>query len=122
VPLDESQTNLTIPKKSPRTPKSGARHRKPDPPPADPDDSTYAPTWKRASYSPHTKPGAPYLDSEMWASRAGATALPPLQQPSPSEHTNPNTASLQDLLTLQQTLRNPICEDCFAGSNDWVVS
>ena len=23
---------------------------------------------------------------------------------------------------LQQTLRNPICEGCFAGSNDWVVS
>ena len=27
-----------------------------------------------------------------------------------------------DLLALQQTLRNPICEGCFAGSNDWAVS
>jgi penicillin G amidase len=32
------------------------------------------------------------------------------------------TASLTDLLTLQQTLRNPICENCFAGSGNWVVS
>src|SRR5439155_18340520 len=38
------------------------------------------------------------------------------------ENTNPSTASPQDLLALQQTLRNPICEGCFAGSNDWVVS
>ena len=32
------------------------------------------------------------------------------------------TASPEDLLALQQTLKNPICEGCFAGSNDWVVS
>jgi penicillin G amidase len=32
------------------------------------------------------------------------------------------TATLQDLLTLQQTLRNPICDNCFAGSGNWVVS
>jgi penicillin G amidase len=32
------------------------------------------------------------------------------------------TTSPADLLALQQTLRNPICEGCFAGSNDWVVS
>lgn len=36
----------------------------------------------------------------------------------PSVH----TASPQDLLALQQTLRNPVCEGCFAGSNDWVVA
>ena len=28
----------------------------------------------------------------------------------------------EDLLALQQTLRNPICEGCLAGSNNWVVS
>jgi penicillin amidase len=32
------------------------------------------------------------------------------------------TTSPADLLALQQTLRNPICEGCFSGSNDWVVS
>jgi penicillin G amidase len=33
-----------------------------------------------------------------------------------------HTASPSDLITLQQTLRNPVCENCFAGSNNWVVS
>ena len=33
-----------------------------------------------------------------------------------------DTASPADLLALQQTLRNPICEGCFAGSNNWAVS
>jgi penicillin amidase len=33
-----------------------------------------------------------------------------------------STASPEDLLALQQTLKNPVCEGCFAGSNDWVVS
>ena len=32
------------------------------------------------------------------------------------------STSPQDLLALQRTLRNPICEGCFAGSNNWVVS
>jgi penicillin G amidase len=32
------------------------------------------------------------------------------------------SASPADILALQQTLRNPICDGCFAGSNDWVVS
>jgi penicillin amidase len=32
------------------------------------------------------------------------------------------TATIDDLLALQQTLKNPVCEGCFAGSNDWVVS
>jgi penicillin G amidase len=35
---------------------------------------------------------------------------------------NSATASSKDLLALQQTLRNPICDGCFAGSGDWVVS
>jgi penicillin G amidase len=134
IPLDESQTKLTIPNKKHHAPKSGARSRKPDPPSANPDDSTFEiPTSRRASYSPGasssvptspgspTNPGAPYLDSEMWASRASATALPPSRRPSPRK--NPTTtASPQDLLALQQTLHNPVCEGCFAGSNDWVVS
>ncbi len=32
------------------------------------------------------------------------------------------SVSLHDLLTLQNSLRNPLCEGCTAGSNDWVVS
>jgi penicillin amidase len=32
------------------------------------------------------------------------------------------SASSQDLIALQQTLRNPVCEGCFSGSNNWVVS
>jgi penicillin amidase len=32
------------------------------------------------------------------------------------------TASAADLLALQQTLKNPICDGCFAGSNNWVVA
>ncbi len=28
----------------------------------------------------------------------------------------------EDLIALQQTLRNPICDGCFAGSGNWVVS
>ena len=39
-----------------------------------------------------------------------------LRKPSPA------TATAEDLLALQQALRNPVCEGCFAGSNDWVVS
>jgi penicillin amidase len=33
-----------------------------------------------------------------------------------------STTSPADLLALRQTLRNPICEGCFAGSNNWAVS
>jgi penicillin G amidase len=135
VPLDESQTQLTIPNKKPHTPKSGARHRNPDPQPDDPDDTTFElPLSRRASYSPRnhssastisrtsSNPGAPYLDSEMWASRASATALPLSRQASLGKNPNSTTASPHDLLALQQTLRNPVCEGCFAGSNNWAVS
>ena len=33
-----------------------------------------------------------------------------------------NTANPTDLLTLRETLRNPVCDGCFAGSGNWVVS
>jgi penicillin amidase len=36
--------------------------------------------------------------------------------------TEARTASTQDLLALQQTLKNPICEGCTSGSNNWAVS
>jgi penicillin amidase len=69
-----------------------------------------------------TNPGAPYIDSDEWASRTSATAFYQTGHPGPNEDTNSSTASIPDLLALQQTLRNPVCEGCFAGSNDWVVS
>src|SRR6059058_508918 len=60
VPLDESQTNLSIPNKKPAKPKSGTRSRKPDPPSTNPDDSTFEiPPSRRASYSPRTHSSAP---------------------------------------------------------------
>jgi penicillin G amidase len=47
--------------------------------------------------------------------------------PLDESQTKLNTTSLpaatsQDLLSLQETLRNPVCDGCFAGSNNWVVS
>ncbi|MEO6982295.1 MAG: penicillin acylase family protein, partial [Edaphobacter sp.] len=62
-----------------------------------------------------TNPGAPYLDSEMWASRESATG--------PTRITRPETSSTKDLLAIQQTLA-PIltCEGCTSGSNNWAVS
>ncbi|WP_158792478.1 penicillin acylase family protein [Granulicella sp. L60] len=32
------------------------------------------------------------------------------------------TASPGDLAALEETLKNPVCDGCFSGSNDWVVS
>src|SRR6202042_2506962 len=32
------------------------------------------------------------------------------------------SASPEDLLALRETLRNPVCDGCFSGSNNWVVS
>ncbi len=40
----------------------------------------------------------------------------------PRSSTQITTASTEDLLALQQTLKNPICEGCTAGSNNWTVS
>jgi penicillin G amidase len=40
----------------------------------------------------------------------------------PAVHPHTTTASSADLLALQQSLRNPVCEGCTAGSNNWVVS
>jgi penicillin G amidase len=48
-----------------------------------------------------------------WAPREGATAPAHLQS---------STASIEDLLTLQQTLKSPTCDNCKAGSNNWAVS
>ncbi len=81
-------------------------------------------------------PGAPSSARTLrlrWASRGSATALSPTRHPSPGAppiavssrwvgDTNSSTATPEDLLALQQTLRNPICEGCIAGSNNWVVS
>ena len=47
--------------------------------------------------------------------------VPPLGHGFPRNPTH-STASPEDLLALQQTLRNPVCEGCFSGSNNWVVS
>jgi penicillin G amidase len=72
-----------------------------------------------------TNPGAPSFavsSRRVGYSRHARTTLSPTRQPSLGPETNPSTASTQDLLALQQTLRNPICEGCFAGSNDWAVS
>jgi penicillin amidase len=49
-------------------------------------------------------PGTPGIASDAWST---ASKL---------------TASTQDLLNLQQTLKNPICEGCTSGSNNWAVS
>ncbi|MCU1247382.1 MAG: Acyl-homoserine-lactone acylase, partial [Edaphobacter sp.] len=124
IPLDESQTQLTIPKTTPHTPKSHARSRKPDPPSADQDDSSYVGSWRRASNSGALpNPGGPSFvvsSRTVGYSRHARTALPSSGQPSQAK--DPNTASPHDLLTLQQTLHNPVCEGCFAGSGEWVVS
>ncbi|HEY6413123.1 MAG TPA: penicillin acylase family protein [Edaphobacter sp.] len=41
----------------------------------------------------------------------------------PNTHNNPTeTASTQDLLTLEQILKAPTCDSCRAGSNNWTVS
>jgi penicillin G amidase len=49
-------------------------------------------------------PGAPRPDLRTWGSATQATA------------------STNDLLILQQTLKTPTCESCRAGSNNWTVS
>jgi penicillin G amidase len=41
---------------------------------------------------------------------------------SPGSHPTKLSASTQDLLALQQILKNPICEECIPGSNNWTVS
>jgi penicillin G amidase len=117
VPLDESQTNLTVPNHIPKAPHH--RSRKPRAPSTNPDDPPFSVPLIRADYSPGappTNPGAPSFavsSRRVGYSRHARTALP---------HLATATASPQDLLTLQQTLRNPICDNCIAGSNDWVVS
>ena len=66
---------------------------------------------------PAINPGAPYLDSEMWASRkARPSSVSPAQ----------TATSLEDLRALNQSLGalnfQPSCDECMAGSNNWVIS
>src|SRR6266851_4160339 len=91
IPLDESQTKLSIPDS-----------------PANPTITTNA-----------GAPSSPRFLRLRWvfAPRANRTPLPSHQT---TGHTE--TASTEDLLALQQTLKNPICEGCTAGSNNWTVS
>ncbi len=49
-------------------------------------------------------------------------ATPPVAVPRRIATKNTITTSFQELLALQQDLRNPVCEGCFAGSNNWAVS
>jgi penicillin amidase len=91
IPLDESQTKLTIPDNGRSATNPGA--------------PSFAVSSRRVGYSRHAR-----------------TALSQTGRPNPDEATNPSTVTSQDLLALQQTLRNPICDGCFAGSNNWVVS
>jgi penicillin amidase len=70
-------------------------------------------------------PGAPSIavsSRRVGYSRHARTALSPTRQPNSGPDTNSNTASPAGLLALQQILRNPICDGCFAGSNNWVIS
>jgi penicillin amidase len=93
VPLDESQTKLIEPGPSKRsTPHS--RHHIP----------------KRQF--PDDPPPVVLRQTAAHASSAGGVETV----------AHASTTSPADLLALQQTLRNPICEGCFAGSNNWAVS
>jgi penicillin G amidase len=105
VPLDESQTKLQAPPSpwSPNRKISDTHNRKTIPPGA-------------PFTNPDTNPGAPSFSApskKVGYSRPVRTAFAHLQTA---------TASSEDLLALQQTLKNPICDNCFPGSNDWVVS
>jgi penicillin G amidase len=76
------------------------------------------PNKKRAIPKPNipsTNPDAPpFAVSSRRVNYSRQQTAPP--------HLAAATASPADLLALQQTLRNPICDGCFSGSNDWVVS
>ncbi len=63
----------------------------------------------------HKSPGAPFMQSHRMSGTSRGSATAPA-------HLGASTASPSDLLALQQTLRDPVCENCFAGSNNWVVS
>lgn len=45
-----------------------------------------------------------------------------LASPASPNRLSKSTASTQDLLALQQTLKTPTCDGCRAGSNNWTVS
>src|SRR5580704_15937812 len=63
-----------------------------------------------------TNPGAPFMQSHRMSGSFAQSAnrLPRSNQES--------TASTSDLLTLEQSLKDTLCEECIPGSNNWVVS
>jgi penicillin amidase len=88
----------------------------PDVPLDESQSSLEAPSATRRDIPSAMRPGAPSSARTMrlrWASREGATA---------PAHLQTSTASIEDLLTLQQTLKNPLCDGCKAGSGNWAVS
>jgi penicillin amidase len=88
----------------------------PDVPLDESQSSLEAPAATNPGLPSATRPGAPSSARTLrlrWASPVRATA---------PAHAQPTTASIQDLLTLQQTLKNPDCPTCKAGSNNWAVS
>ncbi len=98
VPLDESQTKLELPSR---------------------------PSFENAKYRAQAKEKRGVILSEAAHSLTVSCAVEgPAFCSSPHDIQPPPrpTTSAQDLLTLQQTLRNPICDGCFPGSGNWVVS
>ena len=63
-----------------------------------------------------TNPGAPFMQSHRMSGSfvQSANRLPQSNQES--------TASTNDLLALEQSLKDTLCEECIPGSNNWVVS
>src|SRR5215469_9164306 len=78
--------------------------------------------------TPATKPGAlPMMLPSSRVVSQDARVQSPSRPFGEGWETRPSTqseltASTHDLLALQQALRNPICSDCTAGSNNWAVS
>src|SRR6266851_3109798 len=96
IPLDESQTQLNPPTTNPGAPSFAL--------------------LRRVGYRANGVPG----QLAGWGRKRDRTSRPSHQ--TRVESTNTQTASTEDLLALQQTLKNPICEGCTAGSNNWTVS
>ncbi len=61
-------------------------------------------------------PGAPFMQSHRMS---GSFAQSANRRPQSSHQP---TASTQDLLALEQSLKDTFCEECVPGSNNWVVS
>jgi penicillin G amidase len=71
-------------------------------------------TWRDHS------PAQPTID--LTAPQQSIPNVPLDESQTRLEKPHPLTTSPTDLLALRETLRNPICDNCFAGSNDWAVS